>query len=465
MVHTSDEEGAHQAYYDAEYENNDPDYDPLFQLIPAGSRPLSDAEAANLLWPQYDSENSVISEDPPINYREEYPEYYEEFDRESYRRYRLRGGEKRFRSSDTGDEALYRELKTPLKMDAAAGSYHDDNIHLSPTVDRLCSWDYRQSIRPWFKTLDPPPATIEDLQYMWQLQWPPINESPIEVSHDSPALKGPPRLSPQQNAGIDEERAHQAYNDAEYENNDPEYDPLFQLIPAGSRPLSDAEAANLLWPQYDSENSVISEDPPINYREEYPEYYEEFDRESYRRYRLRGGEKRFRSSDTGDEALYRELKTPLKMDAAAGSYHDDNIHLSPTVDRLCSWDYRQSIRPWFKTLDPPPATIEDLQYMWQLQWPPINESPIEVSHDSPALKGPPRLSPQQNAGIDMNLEGTRSVYNRASTCKDRSTQTPLVHTADKSTLACTASARDSPVVAQHDHTCPSGFKHCQCQRS
>lgn len=256
--------------------------------------------------------------------------------------------------------------------------------------------------------------------------------------------------------------------EAEYKNNcadNPDYDPLFQLIPAGSRPLSDAEEANLLWTQYDSENSIISEDPPINYREEYPEYYEEFDRESYRRYRLRGGEKRFRPSDTGDEALYRELKMPLKTDAADGSYHDDNVHLSPTVDRLCSWDYRQSIRPWYKTLDPPPATFEDLQYMWQRQWSSTPESPIEVNHEGPALKGPSRQSPPLNAGTEVNLEGTRSVYNRASPCKDRSTQTPLIRTADKSTLTCTASERDRPVVAQHDRTCPSGSKHCQCQRS
>jgi hypothetical protein len=42
----------------------------------------------------------------------------------------------------------------------------------------------------------------------------------------------------------------------------PEYDPIYQLIPQGFRPLTETEEANRAWPNYDSEQSEHSEDPP-----------------------------------------------------------------------------------------------------------------------------------------------------------------------------------------------------------
>ena len=81
---------------------------------------------------------------------------FEEAEQDEYRRYRIRGGEKRFRPSDIGDEDIYRTLNLPLSKGATDGCYLDDHEHISPTVDRLISWDYRQSIRPWYNNLSPP---------------------------------------------------------------------------------------------------------------------------------------------------------------------------------------------------------------------------------------------------------------------------------------------------------------------
>jgi hypothetical protein len=92
---------------------------------------------------------------PPIDLRDDYPDHFEEAEQEEHRRYRLRGGGKRFRPSDIGDEDIYRTLNLPLTNGATDGCYRDYHEHLSPSVDRLISWDYRQSIRPWYNNLSP----------------------------------------------------------------------------------------------------------------------------------------------------------------------------------------------------------------------------------------------------------------------------------------------------------------------
>ncbi len=69
----------------------------------------------------------------------------------------------------------------------------------------------------------------------------------------------------------------------------PEYDPIFQLIPKGFRPLTETEKAIRAGYNYDSEKSDHSKDPSIDLRDEYPDHFEEAEQEEYRRYRLRGG--------------------------------------------------------------------------------------------------------------------------------------------------------------------------------
>jgi hypothetical protein len=163
----------------------------------------------------------------------------------------------------------------------------------------------------------------------------------------------------------------------------PEYDPIYQLIPQGLRPLTEREQANRDWPNYDSEQSEHSDDPPRDLRDEYPEHFEEAEQEEYRRYRLRGGEKRYRPSDIGDEDIYRTPNLPLSSDATDGCYLDDHEHLSPSIDRLISWDYRQSIRPWYNNLSPPR----------QRTWPNWNSA---GSSTGPKLTNAVELNPSRN---------------------------------------------------------------------
>jgi hypothetical protein len=96
----------------------------------------------------------------------------------------------------------------------------------------------------------------------------------------------------------------------------PEHDPIFQLIPPGSRPLTDADGANRNWPYYDSERSEQSDDPSIDPPDEYSTYFAEAEQEEYRRYRLRGGSKRFRPSDIGDEEIYCNLIEVANCDSS-----------------------------------------------------------------------------------------------------------------------------------------------------
>ena len=132
---------------------------------------MTEREQANREWPNYDSEQSEHSDDPPRDLRDEYPEHFEEAEQEEYRRYRLRGGEKRYRPSDIGDEDIYRTPNLPLSSAATDGCYLDDHEHLSPSIDRLISWDYRQSIRPWYNNLSPPPTNLAELEQRWLLNW------------------------------------------------------------------------------------------------------------------------------------------------------------------------------------------------------------------------------------------------------------------------------------------------------
>ncbi len=130
---------------------------------------MTETEEANRAWPNYDSKQSEHSEDPSIDLRDEYPDHFEEAEQDEYRRYRIRGGEKRFRPSDIGDEDIYSTLNLPPPKSATDGCYLDDHEHLSPTVDHLISWDYRQSIRPWYNNLFPPPTNLAELEQRWLL--------------------------------------------------------------------------------------------------------------------------------------------------------------------------------------------------------------------------------------------------------------------------------------------------------
>ena len=98
---------------------------------------MTETEEAIRAGYNYDSEKSDHSVDLPIDLRDEYPEHFEEVEQEEYRRYRLRGGAKRFRPSDIGDEEIYRTLDLPPINETSDGWYHNDHAHLSPTVDRL----------------------------------------------------------------------------------------------------------------------------------------------------------------------------------------------------------------------------------------------------------------------------------------------------------------------------------------
>ena len=106
----------------------------------------------------------TIAKTPPLTY----DEHFEEAEQEEYRRYRRRGGAKRFRPSDIGDEEIYSTLDLPLlNATTTDGCYLGDYAHLSPTVDRLISsWDYRQSIRQWYNHLNPPPTTLAETEQL-----------------------------------------------------------------------------------------------------------------------------------------------------------------------------------------------------------------------------------------------------------------------------------------------------------
>ena len=169
---SSDRESIARAFYAAEREADwlhYPEYDPIFQLIPLGSRPLTDNEEAARFWPHYDSDRSEHSEEPSIDPRDEYPEIFEALDQAEYRRYRLRGGVQRFRPSDIGDEPLY--ITYSLTESTTDGCYLDDYQHLCPNTKRIISYEYRQHIRPWFDSLEHLPTTLTELGQLWIQNW------------------------------------------------------------------------------------------------------------------------------------------------------------------------------------------------------------------------------------------------------------------------------------------------------
>ena len=274
----------------------------------------------------------------------------------------------------------------------------------------------------------------------------------------------------------------------------PEYDPIFQLIPQGLRPLTETEEAIRAGCHYDSEKSDHSVDPPIDLRDEYPEHFEEVEQEEYRRYRIRGGAKRFRPSDIGDEEIYRTLDLPPINETTDGWYHNDHAHLSPTVDRLASWDYRKSIRKWFNHLDPPPTTLVELKQLWLLNWsssrgPVVDTKTLHGStaQDSAHMDAPPAqpnpTAKQQQISFPVDPHAAYPVTHPH--LNDRSTQTPRAPVVDKGTQARQPPGKPkwtqyyeahcqqpsllprpaSPVDNKCTCACNTGSKHCQCQRS
>ena len=316
--------------------------------------------------------------------------------------------------------------------------------------------------------------------------YPAVPQAPLPTTSDQIPTSAP---SPVPSSTASDREAHnQAFlaADCDDETDDwlhyPEYDPIYQLIPQGLRPLTEREQANRYWPNYDSEQSEHSDEPPRDLRDEYPEHFEEAEQEEYRRYRLRGGEKRYRPSDIGDEDIYRTPNLPLSSAATDGCYLDDHEHLSPSIDRLISWDYRQSIRPWYNNLSPPPTNLAELEQRWLLNWSQTHERSGTKPQQEPSVPTP---LPPDSAHVPAQTAPTERLYKSLPLLCERSTQTPIVRVAEKGTLArqptgkpkwtqyyashCHTSSLPtkpaSPADGKYECTCATGSTHCQCVRS
>ena len=170
-----------------------------------------------------------------------------------------------------------------------------------------------------------------------------------------------------------------------------------------------------------------------------------------------------------------------------GWYHNDHAHLSPTVDRLASWDYRQSIRKWFNHLDPPPTTLVELKQRWLLNWPHARgQCGLSAQDSTPmdSLIEPPTLAAQQSrTPKPQDLHPAYTITHPH--FQERSTQTPHARVVDKGTQVRQPTGKPkwtqyyadhrqstsltprqaSPVDDKSTCTCHTGSTHCKCQRS
>ena len=195
------------AHYDQAYEAAcreawlyDPNYDPLYDMIPEDLRGFPGIEETNYTWDEYDRAVSDHEDQDALYYNGDLEQAELEAEQLSYYRYRLRGGQLRFRPSDLGTEAIYQTYNVPLSPDAPDGSYHQDHGNLSPTYKRLLSWQYREHTYPLYESLRPRPTDIEQLAFAWRQRWwrthdQTPNPSPPPV-HPDAAPPTPPRPAP-----------------------------------------------------------------------------------------------------------------------------------------------------------------------------------------------------------------------------------------------------------------------------
>ena len=140
----------------------------------------------------------------------------------------------------------------------------------------------------------------------------------------------------------------------------------------------------------------------------------ELEEQSYARYRKRGGQLRCHPWDLGNEPLYHEQ--PLGPDCPAGSFHDDTTRLSPNPVRLASMDYRQLIRPFWRTLSPSPETWTALRDAWYHS---RSESHVPYSPPPPT---PPRSAPETPDGPFVHTQ-----HRSRPTTRSNVVTTPLTH--------------------------------------
>ena len=226
--------------------------------------------------------------------------------------------------------------------------------------------------------------TIEEDGYIWEDSDPsetsdnddysphywPVSDSPLTLRPASPILPPQPDYVP---TPVSTCAAANHYPDAAdppspddvYGTTDRRLDPVYALIPLELRGFPRFSETDLTRIQY-LEALAAHEEQVIEDQELYGAEMEQshlFNEElQYRRYRRRGGELRFRPSDTGTEARYEDI--PLLADAPEGCYVFDYERLSPTIELLQDRNYRDHIRPWFHSLDPPPTTHTQLQDAW-----------------------------------------------------------------------------------------------------
>ena len=288
---------------------------------------------------------------------------------------------------------------------------------------------------------------------------------------------------------------------------DPNYDPLYDMIPADLRGFPGIEETNYTWNEYDQALSDHEDQEALYYNGDLEQAELEAEQLSYYRYRLRGGQLRFRPSDLGTEAIYQTFNIPLSADAPDGSYHQDHGNLSPTYKRLLSWPYREHTYSLYESLRPRPTDIDQLAFAWRQRWwrthdQTPNPSPPPV-HPDAAPPTPPRQAPGPNdpyhgkRNTPTTSEATESAAKRRGNDetppstpsepphRNRATQTTPVQTHNASsqlphipyhhtdTTPSTGlsslnlnstSTDDSPIHGPFFCDCPGGVHHCLKRR-
>ena len=268
--------------------------------------------------------------------------------------------------------------------------------------------------------------TVEEDGYIWEDSDPsetsdnedysphywPVSDSPLILRPASPILPPQPDSVP---APVPTCIAANHYPDAAdppspddmYGIPDRRLDPIYALIPLELRGFPHFSETDFTRTQYlealAAHELQVIEDQEL-YGTEMGQSHLFNEELQYQRYRRRGGELRFRPSDIGTEARYEDI--PLAADAPEGCYVFDYERLSPTIELLQDCAYRDHIRPWFQSLDPPPTTHTELQDAWYRRSRARLgiETPITTPPSSPVIPTPiippptpPRPSPRTQA--------------------------------------------------------------------
>ena len=228
--------------------------------------------------------------------------------------------------------------------------------------------------------------TIEEDGYIWEDSdpsetsdnddysphyWPVLSDSPLTLRPASPMLPPQPDYMPTPAstcvaANHYPDAAEPPSPDDVYGSTDRRLDPVYALIPPELRGFPRFSETDLTRTQYlealAAHELQVIEDQEELYGAEMGQSHLFNEELQYQRYRRRGGELRFRPSDIGTEARYEDI--PLAADAPEGCYVFDYERLSPTIELLQDRNYRDHIRPWFHSLDPPPTTHTELQDAW-----------------------------------------------------------------------------------------------------